>query len=52
MTGEDHFAVLDKVLKAVDGAKHIRPEDLARQGAVVRDRNLAPGADEARRRLR
>jgi len=25
-TGEDHFAVLAKVLEAVDGAKHIRPK--------------------------
>ncbi len=51
VTGEDHFAVLEKVLKAVDRAKHIRPKIwLDRElGFVTED--LAPGADEARRRL-
>jgi D-ribose pyranose/furanose isomerase RbsD len=50
-TGEDHFAVLAKVLAAVDGAKHIRPKIwLDKELAFVPD-ELAPGADEARRRL-
>jgi hypothetical protein len=51
VTGEDHFAVLDKVLKAVDQAKHVRPKIwLDRElGFVTED--LAPGADDARRRL-
>jgi len=50
-TGEDHFAVLEKVLRAVDGAKHIRPKIwLDRElGFVTED--LAPGADEAKRKL-
>ena len=51
VTGEDHFAVLDKVLKMVDGAKHIRPKVwLDKELAFVPD-ELALGADEARRRL-
>jgi D-ribose pyranose/furanose isomerase RbsD len=51
VTGEDHFAVLEKVLKAVDGAKHVRPKIwLDKELAYVPD-SLAPGADEARRRL-
>jgi hypothetical protein len=40
-TGEDHFAVLKKVLEMVDGAKHVR-QDLARQGTGLRPRK--PGA--------
>jgi D-ribose pyranose/furanose isomerase RbsD len=51
VTGEDHFAVLEKVLKAVDGAKHVRPKiGLDKELAFVPE-SLAPGADEARRRL-
>lgn len=51
VTGEGHFAVLDKVLKMVDGAKHIRPKIwLDRELASVTE-DLAPGADETKRRL-
>jgi D-ribose pyranose/furanose isomerase RbsD len=50
-TGEDHFAVLKKVLDMVDGAKHVAPKIwLDRELAYVPE-DLAPGADEARRRL-
>ncbi len=51
VTGEDHFAVLDKVLKAVDGAKHIRPKIWLDKELAFVPEELAPGADEARRRL-
>jgi D-ribose pyranose/furanose isomerase RbsD len=51
VTGEDHFAVLDKVLKAVDGAKHIRPKVWLDKELGFVPEELAPGADEARRRL-
>ena len=44
VTNEDHFAVLDKVLKMVDGGQAHPPEDLARQGAGLR-----PGGARARR---
>jgi D-ribose pyranose/furanose isomerase RbsD len=51
VTGEDHFAVLEKVLKAVDGAKHIRPKIWLDKELAFVPESLAPGADEARRRL-
>ena len=51
VTGEDHFAVLDKVLKAVDAAKHIRPKVWLDKELAFVPEELAPGADEARRRL-
>jgi len=50
-TGEDHFAVLEKVLRAVDGAKHIRPKIWLDQELSFVTEDLAPGADEVRRRL-
>lgn len=50
-TGEDHFAVLDEVLKAVDGAKHIRPKIWLDKELAFVTEDLAPGADEAKRRL-
>lgn len=50
-TGEDHFAVLAKVLEAVDGAKHIRPKIWLDKELGFVTEDLAPGADEARRRL-
>jgi len=50
-TGEDHFAVLAKVLEAVDGAKHIRPKIWLDKELDFVTEDLAPGADEARRRL-
>ncbi len=51
VTGEDHFAVLDKVLKMVDGAKHIRPKIWLDKELAYVTEDLAPGADEAKRRL-
>lgn len=51
VTGEDHFAVLDKVLKAVDGARHIRPRIWLDKELGFVTEDLAPGADETKRRL-
>lgn len=51
VTGEDHFAVLNKVLKMVDGAKHIRPKVWLDKELSFVPEELAPGADDARRRL-
>jgi hypothetical protein len=51
VTGEDHFAVLDKILKMVDGAKHIRPKIWLDKELAYVTEDLAPGADEAKRRL-
>ena len=50
-TGEDHFAVLDKVLKMVDGAKHIRPKIWLDKELSYVTEDLAPGADETKARL-
>jgi L-fucose mutarotase/ribose pyranase (RbsD/FucU family) len=50
-TGEDHFAVLKKVLEMVDGAKHVRPKIWLDKELAFVPESLAPGADEARRRL-
>jgi D-ribose pyranose/furanose isomerase RbsD len=51
VTNEDHFAVLEKVLRAVDGARHIRPKIWLDKELGFVTEDLAPGADEARRRL-
>lgn len=51
VTGEDHFAVLAKVLQAVDGAKHIRPKIWLDKELGFVTEDLAPGAGEVRRRL-
>lgn len=51
VTGEDHFAVLDKVLKAVDASKHIRPKIWLDKELGFVTEDLAPGADEVRGRL-
>lgn len=51
VTGEDHFAVLDKVLRAVDGARHVRPKIWLDKELAYITEDLAPGADETKRRL-
>jgi D-ribose pyranose/furanose isomerase RbsD len=51
VAGEDHFAVLEKVLRAVDAAKHIRPKIWLDKELAYVPEELAPGADGARRRL-
>ncbi len=51
VTGEDHFTVLAKVLAAVDRAKHIRPKIWLDKELSFVTEDLAPGADEAKRRL-
>ena len=51
VTGEDHFDVLAKVLAMVGGAKHIKPKIWLDKELAYVPESLAPGADEARRRL-
>jgi len=51
VSNEDHFTVLAKVLKAVDGARHIRPKIWLDKELSFVPEALAPGADDARRRL-
>jgi hypothetical protein len=51
VTGEDHFAVLKKVLEMVDGSKHVKPKIWLDNELAYVPETLAPGADDARRRL-
>lgn len=51
VSNEDHFTVLNKVLKAVDAAKHIRPKVYLDKELAFVPEALAPGADDVRRRL-
>lgn len=51
VSGEDHFVVLEKVLRAVDNSRHIRPKIyLDRELSFVTE-DLAPGIDACRARL-
>jgi len=51
VSNEDHFSVLEKVLKAVDAAKHVRPKIYLDKELAFVPEALAPGADDTRRRL-
>jgi hypothetical protein len=51
VTNEDHLIVLEKVLKAVDGAKHLRPKIWLDKELSFVTEDLAPGADNARKKL-
>ena len=51
VAGEDHFAVLEKVLKAVDGSKHIRPRIYLDKELAYVTEDLAPGIEACRTRL-
>jgi hypothetical protein len=51
VTGEDHFAVLEKVLKAVDGAKHVSPKIWLDKELAFVPEDLAPGVNDVRRLL-
>jgi hypothetical protein len=52
VSGEDHFAVLEKVLKAVDSSRHLRPRiHLDKELAYVTE-DLAPGIEACRGKLK
>jgi L-fucose mutarotase/ribose pyranase (RbsD/FucU family) len=51
VSGEDHFAVLEKVLKAIDGSKHIRPRIYLDKELAYVTEDLAPGVDACRQKL-
>jgi hypothetical protein len=51
VSGEDHFAVLDKVLKAIDESKHIRPRIYLDKELAYVTEDLAPGIESCRARL-
>ncbi len=52
VSGEDHFVVLDKVLKALDASKHVRPRIYLDKELDFVPENLAPGMNACRDRLK
>ena len=52
VSNEDHFAVLDKVLKALDASKHVRPHVYLDKELDFVPENLAPGMNACRDRLK
>ena len=52
VSGEDHFAVLDKVLKALRQSKHVRPKIYLDKELDFVPEELAPGMDACRKRLK
>jgi L-fucose mutarotase/ribose pyranase (RbsD/FucU family) len=51
VSSEDHFAVLEKVLKAIDGSKHIRPRIYMDKELAYVTEDLAPGIEACRGKL-
>jgi len=51
VSNEDHFAVLEKVLKTIDKSKHIRPRIYLDKELEYVTEDLAPGIETCRRRL-
>jgi len=51
VSGEDHFAVLEKVLKAVDASKHLRPRIYLDKELTYVTEDLAPGIEACRQKL-
>ncbi len=51
VSGEDHFAVLGKVLEALDASRHVRPRIYLDQELSFLDDGLAPGIEGLRTRL-
>ena len=51
VSGEDHFAVLEKVFRAVDESRHIRPRIYLDKEFTYVTEDLAPGIDACRQRL-
>jgi L-fucose mutarotase/ribose pyranase (RbsD/FucU family) len=52
VSNEDHFAVLEKVLKALDASKHVRPKIYLDKELEYVPEALAPGMDACRKRLK
>jgi len=51
VSGEDHFAVLEKVFKAVDASRHIRPRIYLDKELTYVTEDLAPGIEACRQKL-
>jgi len=52
VSGEDHFAVLEKVLKAIEASKHLRPRISLDKELNFVTEDLAPGIDACREKLK
>jgi L-fucose mutarotase/ribose pyranase (RbsD/FucU family) len=52
VSNEDHFTVLEKVLRALDASKHVRPEVWLDKELDYVPEALAPGMDTCRKRLK
>jgi hypothetical protein len=52
VSGEDHFAVLEKVFKAVDASKHLRPRIYLDKELNFVTEDLAPGIEACREKLK
>jgi len=51
VSGEDHFAVLEKVFKAVDASRHIHPRIYLDKELRYVTEDLAPGIEACRQKL-
>jgi len=51
VSGEDHFAVLEKVFKAVDASQHIRPRIYLDKELTYMTEDLASGIEACRQKL-
>jgi D-ribose pyranose/furanose isomerase RbsD len=51
VSGEDHFAVLEKVFRAIDASKHIRPRIYLDKELSYVTEDLAPGIEACRQKL-
>jgi len=51
VSGEDHFAVLEKVFKAVEASPHIRPRIYLDKELTYVTEDLAPGIEACRKRI-
>jgi len=51
VSGEDHFAVLQKVLAALDASRHVKPHVWLDKELEFVPEELSPGADACRARL-
>ncbi|HYA48652.1 MAG TPA: hypothetical protein VEG35_03040 [Burkholderiales bacterium] len=52
VSNEDHFAVLEKVLKTLDASRHVRPKVYLDKELEYVPEALAPGMDACRKRLK
>ncbi len=52
VSGEDHFAVLDEVLKAVASSRHLRPKVYLDKELDFVSEELAPGIEDCRKKIK